>query len=175
MKKKASIASIGIAFAIAALAVCPAADGKGGKIYKPDMDNCAGFTAADVGRLLQVPAASVKSATQKVHESYWTCSFRSGDRVLGFSVAVSSTVEDAVTDMVRYRRNMEETAATDSFKDSLPGGAWSAIAGLGDEALWTDINHTLRVRRGNVIVQVMAPADKPGQIKVAEAFLKKLR
>ena len=43
---------------------------------------------------------------------------------------------------------------------------------MGDESVWTDINRTLRVRQGNVIVQVLAPEGQLVQVKVAEAFLK---
>ena len=60
-----------------------------------------------------------------------------------------------------------------AFKDKLPQGAYSDIMGLGDEAVWTDVNGTLTVRKGNIIVQVLAPAGKLVQIKVAQAFLAK--
>jgi hypothetical protein len=174
MRKKGFAVIMGIVLWIAALAGPGAVAAKAGKIYQPDMANCAGFTAADAAKVLGVPAAGVKAWTQSPHAFFWTCSFYAGRLRLEFSVAVSSTVEDAVTDMERYRENMELAAKTDAFKDSLPGGAWSEVSKLGDEAVWTDINRTLRVRRGNVILQVLAPAAKLEQIKVAEAFLKKL-
>ena len=138
------------------------------------MGNCAGFGAVDAAGILGVPAGEIKAWTSSPHGFFWTCSFFAGKLRLEFSVAVSSTVEDAATDMQRYRENMERAAATDAFKDRLPEGAWSEVPKLGDESAWTDVNHTLRVRKGNVIVQVLAPADKPTQVKVAEAFLKKL-
>ena len=46
--------------------------------------------------------------------------------------------------------------------------------GLGDEAVWTDINAALTVRKGRTTLQVTQPAGKMEQIKVAEAFLNKL-
>lgn len=174
MKKNGITWSIATVITITVLAIYPAGTKKAGKVYKPDMGNCAGFTAADAAKILGVPASEVKAWTQRPHPFYWTCTFFGGKLRLEFSVAVSSTIEDAVTDMERYRENLELAATTDAFKDSLPKGAWSEIAPLGDESVWTDINHTLRVRQGNVIVQVMAPAAKLEQVKVAEAFLKKL-
>ncbi len=174
MKRKRLMASIGIVIVTRHWPCYPAGEAKAGKMVKIDGSKCGGFTTADAAKILQVPAAAIQAWTQNPHESFWTCSFASGKLLLEFSVAVSSTVEDAMADMVRYRRNMEETAATDAFKDSLPDGAWSGIAGLGDEAVWTDINRTLRARQGNVIVQVLAPAGKPAQVKVAAAFFKNL-
>jgi hypothetical protein len=169
MRRKGLTLSIGLAISIMTLAIHAA-----GKIYKPDMGNCGGFAAADAAKILRVPASEVKAWTRSPHDSFWTCGFFAGELRLEFSVALSSTVEDAARDMVRYRQNMEALADTPAFRDSLPKGAWSEIAKLGDESVWSDINRTLRVRQGNVIVQVLAPAAKPEQIKVAEAFLKKL-
>jgi hypothetical protein len=174
MKKRGMPWSIGTVMALMALAAQAAGVAKPGRVYNPDMTNCAGFTAADAAGILGVPASEVKAWTQRPHPFFWTCTFFAGKLRLEFSVAVSSTIEDAATDMERYRENMERVAKTDAFRDGLPGGAWSEVAKLGDESVWTDINHTLRVRQGNVIVQVLAPAAKPEQVKAAEAFLKKL-
>jgi hypothetical protein len=62
---------------------------------------------------------------------------------------------------------------TPQYKD-LPAGAYSDIGGLGDEAIWTDVNGSLTARKGNITVQVLMPRDKGDQIKVVEAFLAKL-
>ncbi len=108
--------------AITALAAQAAGAAKPGKLYNPDMTNCAGFTAADAAGILGVPASGVKAWTQRPHPFFWTCTFIGGKLKLELSVAVSSSVEDAVTDMERYRGNMERVAGTDAFKDGLPDG-----------------------------------------------------
>jgi len=169
MRKKGLILSIGIVFWITALAVYPAE-----KIYKPNMDNCAGFTAADAGKILGVPASAVTAKTQKLHATLWMCTFSAGTRSVSFSVALARSAEEAAADMERYRENLELTATIAPFKDNLPKGAYSEISPLGDENTWTDINHTLSARQGNVTIQVQTPADKLKQIEVALAFLKKL-
>jgi hypothetical protein len=154
---------------IAALAIYPA-----GKVYKPDMNNCAGFTAADAAKILGLPAAAVTAKTQKLHATLWMCTFSAGTRSVSFSVALAKSAEEAAAAMARYRENLEVTAEIAPFKDNLPKGAYSEISPLGDENTWTDINHTLSARQGNVTIQVQTPADKLKQIEVALAFLKKL-
>ena len=169
MRKRELILSIGIMVWIVAPALYPA-----GKVYKPDMNNCAGFTAADAGKILGLPASAITAKTEKIHAALWMCTFSAGRRSVSFSVALAKSAEEAAADMERYRENLEVAAETAPFKDSLPKGAYSEISPLGDENTWTDVNHTLSVRQGNVTIQVQAPADKLEQIKVALAFLKKL-
>jgi hypothetical protein len=169
MRKKELLLGMGIVIWITALAIFPA-----GKVYNPDMTNCAGFTAADAGKILGVPASAVTAKTQKLHSTLWMCTFSAGARSVSFSVALAGSAEEAAADMARYRENLELAAETPPFKDSLPKGAWSEISPLGDENTWTDVNHTLSARQGNVTIQVQTPADKLKQIEVAEAFLKKL-
>jgi len=169
MKKRVLISSIGVMLWITALAIYPA-----GKVYKPDMNNCAGFTAADAGKILGLPASAVTAKTEKIHATLWMCTFSAGTRYVTFSVALAKSAEEAAADMERYRENLELAATTAPFKDSLPKGAWSEISPLGEENTWTDVNHTLSVRQGNVTIQVQMPQGKLEQIKVAEAFLKKL-
>ncbi|MBK9236941.1 MAG: hypothetical protein IPO19_13360 [Rhodoferax sp.] len=45
---------------------------------------------------------------------------------------------------------------------------------LGDEAVWTDINGTLTVRKANASIQVTLPKAKTDQIKLAQAVVAKL-
>jgi hypothetical protein len=170
MKRIGLLLGTGLVFCMAALVLYPA-----GKVYKPDMNNCAGFTAADAGKILGLPASAITAKTQKLHATLWMCMFSAGTRSVSFSVALAGSAEEAAADMARYRENLEFTAETPPFKDSLPKGAWSEISPLGDENTWTDVNHTLSARQGNVTIQVQAPADKLKQIEVAEAFLKKLK
>jgi hypothetical protein len=49
------------------------------------------------------------------------------------------------------------------------------IGGLGDEALWTNVNGSLTVRRGNLTIQVMAPHDRRRQVAVADKLLALIR
>ena len=154
---------------ISALAVVPA-----GKVYKPDMNNCAGFTAADAAQVMNLPAAAVTARTEKIHDTLWMCTFSSAKKTVSFSVELAESAAQASADMARYRENLEVAAETAAYKGRLPKGAWSEITPLGEENTWTDINHTLTVRQGNLTLQVQPPVEKLEQIKLARAFLKKL-
>ena len=169
MRKRGLILSIGIVVWITTPALYPA-----GKIYKPDMDNCAGFTAADAGEVMNVPASAITAKTEKVHAALWMCTFSSNRKSLSFSVALAESAAEASADMARYRESLELEAGTASFKGRLPKGAWSEVLPLGEESTWTGITHTLTVRQGNLTIQVQAPTNKLEQIKVVRAFLKKL-
>ena len=70
--------------------------------------------------------------------------------------------------------HLSTAGGTAPFKDKLPKGAYSDISGLGDEAVWSDVNGSLAVRKGALTLQFMAPKGKLEQIKAAEAVLKKL-
>lgn len=156
------------------LALTPAAAAGAEKVYRPDMSRCAGFTAADAGEILQLPAAALTVRTEKLGDSLWSCVFSGKGKSLAFSVEVYDNAGQAASEMKRYRENLELTAETPPFKDKLTSGAWSDIFPLGDEAVWTDINATLTVRLGNVTLQVQNPGDKRQQIRTAQVFLKKL-
>jgi hypothetical protein len=147
---------------------------KGDKVYKLDMTNCAGFTASDAAKILSVPASALTAKTNKLHATLWMCSFtpKTGTG-LSFSVSIAKSEAAAVEEMKQLRNNLEIAGETAPFKDKLPKGAYSDIMGVGDEAVWTDVNGTLNVRKGNIILQVITPAGKMEQIKVAEAFLAK--
>jgi hypothetical protein len=169
MRKRRLILSMGIMPWITALAVYPA-----GKVYKPDMDNCAGFTAADAGEIMNLPASAVTAKTEKVHESLWMCTFSSKRTPLRFSVALAGSAAEAAADMERYRESLEVAAGSAAYKGRLPRGAWSEVLPLGEEPTWTDINRTLTVHQGNLTIQVQRPTSRLEQIKVVRAFLKKL-
>ena len=169
MSKRGLILSMGVVLWITALVLYPA-----GKIYKPDMNNCAGFTAADAGKVMSVPASAITAKTEKVHAGLWMCTFSSKRTSLSFSVALAESEAEASIDMARYRESLELEARTASFRGRLPKGAWSEVLPLGEESTWTDITHTLTVRQGNLTIQVQRPTTKLEQIKVVRAFLKKL-
>jgi len=152
--------------------------GRGGSrqngTYTLDMTKCAGFTAGDAAKILGLPASSLKSNTEKVHATLWICSFTPPDgQGLSFSVAVAKSAKTAAEDMEELRNNLVIAGGTAPFKDNLPKGAYSDIMGVGDEAVWTDVNGSLTARKGNITVQVLSPPGKMVQIKVAEAFLAK--
>lgn len=169
MKRRGLTLSIGVVLWITVLALYPA-----GKVYKPDMDNCAGFTATDAGEIMNLPASAITARTEKVHAALWMCTFSSKRTSLSFSIALAESEAEASIDMARYRESLELEAGTASFKDRLPRGAWSEVLPLGEESAWTDITHTLTVRQGNLTIQVQAPTNKLEQIKLVRAFLKKL-
>lgn len=149
---------------------------KSGKLYKPDMANCGGFTAEDAAGILGLPAAKITAKTKEMYAGFWQCTFESGiaGKSVEFGVTVSKSVEAAVRDMEQYRSHLETAGSVAPFKDKLPKGAYSDIGGLGDETVWTDINNSLSVRQGNITILVSMPKDKLVQIKVAEKFLVKL-
>jgi hypothetical protein len=77
--------------------------------------------------------------------------------------------------MERYRDNLVVAGETAPWKGKLPKGAYSDLSGpgLGDDAVWTDINGSLTVRKGNVKVQVMTPKGKLPQVNLVEAVVAK--
>jgi hypothetical protein len=147
-----------------------------GKVYSPDIARCGGFTAEDAGSILGVPAAQLKVNAQELYAGTGTCSFEGGspERTVAFTIAVAKSAEEAAGDMASYRSHLEVAGGTAPFKDKLPKGAYSDIMGLGDEGVWTDINKSLNIRKGNVSLLVTLPNDKKAQLKVAEKFLSKL-
>jgi len=169
MKRKGLALAAGLALCLAALAVYPA-----DKIYKPDMNNCAGFTPADAAEVMNLPAAAITAKTEKIHATLWMCTFNSERKTIRFSVELAESAVAAAIAMQRYRDNLETAAGTAAYKGRLPKGAWSEVLPLGEESTWTDVNHTLTVRQGNLTIQVQPPMDKLEQIKVVRAFLKKL-
>lgn len=150
----------------------PAAQSKSGPSKS---QGCVGFTAEDAAPLLGVPAAQITANIHESYEGFWLCSFaKPGDpTAVSFSVKITGSEKEAISDMEEYRSHLEVAGEQPQWKD-LPKGAYSDIFGVGDDAIWTDINGSLSVRKGKIVVQVMQPAGKMEQIKVAEAVLKKL-
>jgi hypothetical protein len=134
------------------------------------------FNSNDAAPLMGVSADQVNSRIEKGHEGFWMCTFSAdqGKKIISFSVTVSKSVKTATEEMERYRENLETAASVKPFKNNLPAGAYSDIMGLGDEAVWTDINGTLTARKGHISIQVTNPKEKKEQIKVIQAFFKKL-
>lgn len=137
--------------------------------------SCVGITANDAAPFLGAPAAQITANIEESYKGFWLCSFAQpgGSTSVSFSVKIVGSEKEAASDMEEYRRNLELAGEQPQWKN-LPKGAYSDIMGLGDEAVWTDINGSLTVRKGKTTLQVVQPAGKMEQIKVAEAFLKKL-
>ncbi len=140
----------------------------------PNMQGCVGFSVEDAAQLLGVPAGQVTPKIEETYKGFWQCSFTAAGASNGvsFSVTVSPSAKVAAEEMEQYRSNLEVAGGQPLWKN-LPKGAYSDIMGLGDEAVWTDINGSLSARKGHITVQVLQPQGKMEQIKVAEAFLKK--
>ena len=169
MRKKGLILSLGIVFLITAPDSYPAE-----KIYKPDMDNCAGFTVADAAEVMNLPAETITAKTEKKHDGLWMCTFSTDRTSLSFSVELAASEVEASINMARYRESLEVESRTASFRGRLPKGAWSEVLPLGEESTWTDITRTLTVRQGNLTIRVQPFMNKLEQIKLVRAFLKKL-
>jgi hypothetical protein len=166
-----------VVLAIASGVIPPAAAQSGGRLYHPSMADCGGFTVLDAAEILGLAAPKITSATKELYAGVWQCTFESGipGKGIVFSVTAAKSVAVAVADLEKLRANLEVAGNTAPFKDKLPRGAYSDISGVGDDAVWTDVNTTLSVRKGNVTLVVMMPGDKMAQINVAERFLSKLK
>jgi hypothetical protein len=151
--------------------------GEKGNLYTPESANCNGFTAADAAAILGLPATGVSAETKELYPGSWQCLFDSGNagKTIAFNVSVAKTVDQASNDMEQYRSHLQTAAETSSSKENLPKGAYNNVQGLGDEAVWTDMNYSLAVRKGNVTVTVSLPKDQTIQTKVAEKFLSTLK
>lgn len=149
-----------------------------GPVRAADPADCVGFTAGDAAAFLGAPAAQVTRRVDKLGPSAWSCSYSVGKATPGlvFSVRAEADTKKAQRELERYRDNLMVAGDTAPFKDKLPKGAYSDLAGpgLGDEAVWSDVNGSLAVRKGSLTLQFMAPKGKLEQVKAAEAVTKKL-
>ncbi len=164
----------------APVAEAPAAGVSGqeqGKSYNPHMADCNGFTSADAASILGLPAPKVKSETEELRPGTWRCTFESGTfgKTLSFNVSVAAGAGDASREMARYRNHLETVGGASPYKENLPNGAYSDIHGVGDDAVWTDMDLSLQARKGNVTVHVNMPKNKELQTKAVEKFLSTLK
>ena len=142
-----------------------------------DGADCGGFTAADAAAWLKAPAAQVTRSVSPSGKALWLCSFAVGKAppAIAFSIEVAESAKKAAEQMDRYRDNLMTAGDTAPWKGKLPKGAYSDIVGVGDDGVWTDINGSYTVRKGNATLQVTLPKAKLEQVKLAEAVLGKLR
>ena len=81
---------------------------------------------------------------------------------------------NAATEMAQYRSHLEVAWGVEPFRDAAGEGAYTDVNGLGDEALWTGVNGSLAVRKGNLSLQISLPKDRSAQETVARTFLSRL-
>ncbi len=165
-----------LAVATMVFATVGAADSKGLVSYAA-LEDCLGFTTKDAGPLLGVPVPQVSRHIERISKTLVVCSFAVGRSTpgLAFSIELEASVRKAVEQMEQYRDSLSTTGDTAPWKNKLPKGAYSDIVGqgLGEEAVWTDINGTLTVRKTNATIQVTLPKAKLDQIKLAQTVAAK--
>ena len=147
-----------------------------GSAHAFDPADCAGFSSADAARFLGVPAAQAIRTVGKVTPSLWTCSYGAGRSApaIAFSLEVAPNPKKAAEQMESYRDNLVIAAETPQHRGRLPKGAFSDVMGLGDEAVWTDVNDSLTVRKGRITMQLTLPKPKADRLRLAQALLAKL-
>ena len=152
------------------------AGGDKGPVYTAEQVNCDLLTATDAATLLEVPVSKVKAASEALYEGNWNCSYNGGglDKLLSFNLSLSPDVQTAMTEMAQYRGHLEIARGVKPFKEEMAKGAYTVIEGLGDEALWTAVNGTLTVRRGNASLQVSLPKERETQVVIAKQLLSRL-
>jgi hypothetical protein len=119
---------------------------------------CGGFSAVDAEAVMGVPAGQWTRRVEQIHGSLWSCSFatKDGAKQVVFSIEVAKSPAEAAADMERYRHHLRDN--------------YSDLMGLGDEGIWTEVNHTVTYRKRNVTIQVQQPGDKMLQLKVVKAI-----
>jgi hypothetical protein len=137
--------------------------------------DCGGFAASDAATWLKVAPAQVTRTVQPSGKALWLCSFAVGKAppAIAFSLEIAANAKKAAGQMERYRDDLATAGGTKPWKGRLPKGAYSDIMGVGDEAVWTDINGAFTVRKGHVIVQVTLPKEKLDQVKLGQAVVAK--
>jgi hypothetical protein len=155
------------------------AAGSGGLVGPEVVSRCAGFGPAEAAGFLGVPAAAIVDRSSDITPTARICAF-----------AVAADESKAVSFTLERDESVEASArAYASMKDMIPiaAGAQQStdmatgdsplieIGGLGDEALWTNTNHSLTVRSRNLTILVMLPNERPSQIKVADKVLELLK
>ena len=136
-----------------------------------DGSDCGGFTAVEAAALLKTPVGQVTREVTKSGDK-WVCSFAVGKApAIAFSLAVASSAKRAQDDLDRYRDDIARTGESARWKGKLPNGVYADLFGAGDEAVWTEIDGTLTVRRGNVTVHFTLPRGKDDQVRLGKAVV----
>jgi hypothetical protein len=153
------------------------AAGVEGTTLRIDPADCAGFSSRDAAPFLGATDSQVVRKAERLSSTLYMCSYALGAASPGvaFSVELVPDVKRAAAEMERYRDNLMTAGETPPWKGRLPKGAYSDLSGpgLGDEAVWTDINGALTVRKANVKIQVTLPKGKMAQVKLVQAVTAK--
>jgi len=147
------------------------------RLYTSEQARCDAVTAEDAAGFLGVQVSTVEAKAEELYPGNIQCSFVSGgsyNTMVSFTITISERIDEAAKEMAQYRSHLEVAGGTKPFKDDLARGAYTDIDHLGDEALWTEANRTLTVRKGNVSLQVQTPHDRNAQIGIAKIFLGRL-
>ena len=132
-----------------------------------DGTDCGGFGPAQAAAWLKAAPAQVTREVSRSGDK-WVCAFTVGrNPAIAFSLVVAASARRAVADLERYRDDLAAESETARWKGKLPNGVYSDMFGTGDEAVWTDINGTMTVRRENVTVQFTLPKGKDAQAQLA--------
>lgn len=170
-------ATLALALALALTMTRADATDSKGLVTKADLEDCVGFSVKDAAPLLGVPVPQVARHIERISKTLVVCSYAAGRAApgLAFSIELEPSVPKAIEQMEQYRDSLSTTGDTAPWKGKLPKGAYSDIVGqgMGDEAVWTDINGTLTVRKANATIQVTLPKLKADQIKLAQAVVAK--
>ena len=165
--------------AVPAPATPPRSAGGGGVATAATLESCGGFGAAQAAELLGVPASGMTDSSSDITPTLRMCTFSARDatsQMVSFSMSLEESVDEAKRTYAQMKGNIpiaqhaQESAGVPSDDSAL-----IEIGGLGDEALWTNVNGALSVRRGNLMIQVMAPRDRKKQIAVADKLLALMR
>lgn len=136
-----------------------------------DGTDCGGFTAAEAAAWLKVAPAQVTREVARSGEK-WDCTFVVGKSpAIAYSLTVAASPKRAADNLERYRDRLYEQAESARWKNRLPNGVYSDLMGAGDEAVWTDIEGTLTVRRDNVTVQFTLPKGKDDQVRLGKVVV----
>lgn len=148
----------------------------GGKTYTAEGISCELYTVDDAAEVLGTPAEQIKVNAQQLYPGNLNCSFNGGglDRRVSFNLSISTSSEDAAVEMAQYRDHLVTASRVKPFRDDLTGGPYSPVEGLGDEALWTAVNGSLTVRKGNLSIQINLPKARDLQRGVARKILSRL-
>ena len=174
-----------IAAAVLALVACSGSESpaqgakrqapRSGENYTAERISCDLYTVDDAAALLGVPADQIKASSQQNYPGNQDCSYNGGglDKLIGFNLSLASSSDDAMVEMAQYRDHLKTAKSVQPFKD-VAGEAYEMVAGLGDEALWTPVNGSLTVRKGNLSVQINLPKARDSQRVIAEKILSRL-
>lgn len=145
-------------------------------VYSAERVSCALFSLDDAAAVLGVPVSEIKANAQELYPGNQDCNYNGGglDKLVGFNLSLSPSSQEAATDMAQYRSHLEIAKGVKPFKDDLADGAYSEVEGLGDEALWTAVNGTLSVRKGNLSLQISLPKERDVQRGIAQKILSRL-